>query len=298
MKSDINIAFCVDKGALVGLHITLASLLHHFDSSGSIAIHLVYEGLSQSDLDLISKTIERSGKNANLKKMAIDGKIFSSFDKFVGGRMVYARLFLSDFLEIERVIYLDADLIVGTDVTELWAFDLGKKTMGAVTWHTRLSAHDSDLFLELGEDMNKPYFNSGVLLMELKRMRDERFLALMKDAANALRGKLISHDQSLLNLCFFDQITALSRRFNTIISPRRRIVSAETANNRILHLVARPKPWDLFGKLNGQHNHYVRYRAMTALPEHDLSSSLNARNMYKVLRSFRAYIKCLHRTSN
>ena len=295
MKSAINIACCVDRGALTGLHIMLASLLHNLNADRVVSIFLVYEGLSANNLVLLSETIRKSEKQANLKKIEINSRTFSALDKFVGGHMTYARLFLAEFLDIDRVIYLDADLIVGVDIAELWDIDIEDKSIGAVSWQQRSAVHDRKLFHELGEDMSKPYFNAGVLLMDLKGLIKKNLIESLTGTASRLKGRLISHDQSLLNLCLYEEIEPLPRRFNTTVTPRRHAVSEETARNRTLHLVARPKPWDPLGKLNGQYEHYLHYRPFSALPEKARHSLFEGRNWYQVFRSFRAYLKCLKR---
>jgi len=294
LKSNINVAFCIDRGALIGLHISLATLLLNLNPKHSIAIFLVHNGLSASDLRVIAQTIAKSGKSAKLETISFSRDTLSHFDKFVGGFMTYARLFLTETLTVDRVIYLDADLIFGADVSELWAIDTQDKCIGAVSWEARAVANDSQMFKRLGQDLDKPYFNAGVLLMNLNLLRERNHFVKLTNAAAELKGKLISCDQSLLNLCLFEEITHIPRRFNTTVSPRRNKIPNEKAKNRVLHLIARPKPWDLLGRIHGQYAHYVSYRSLTALPKSEQSARFSLRSIFKLIRSFRAYVKCFY----
>jgi lipopolysaccharide biosynthesis glycosyltransferase len=106
---------------------------------------------------------------------------------------------------------------------------------------------------------------------------------------------LLSHDQSLLNLCLEGQIQPLPRKFNTPVSPRRRLLSWEQVHDRVLHLVARPKPWDPLGYLNGQYPHYVQYLEKTDIAGLRSGSILSPGTLFTVARSFRAYAKCFLR---
>lgn len=293
--TQVNVAFCIDSGALTGLHIALASLLNHLSSKIELQIFVLHEGLAGKELELVAQTIRISNKNVSLQPIEITSRRFVHLDSFVGGQMTYARLFLPEFLSVGRVIYLDADLIVEVDIAELWQQKLHDKCIGAVSWQIRKTAHDSQLFIHLGEDIEKPYFNAGVLLMNLDGMRTSNVTSQLIEAAKKLKGKLISHDQSLINLYLFDTIHALPRRFNTVITPRRKEISPSIAKNRILHLVARPKPWDPLGKLNGQYRHFIKYHELSALAAKQNTQVLNFRNVVKVLRSGRAYLKCLVR---
>ena len=79
--------------------------------------------------------------------------------------------------EIEKVIYLDADIVVNLDIAELWQFNLGARPLGAVPVYLQDKneadglgrvLNDFDL-VRFGFVRAEDYFNSGVLVMNLKR---------------------------------------------------------------------------------------------------------------------------------
>ncbi|MES3018338.1 MAG: glycosyltransferase family 8 protein [Bacteroidota bacterium] len=83
---------------------------------------------------------------------------------------IYARLFIPYFIpeNVEKVLYLDVDMIVLTDISKLFAVELGDKTLAAVidrpqtisNWGGIANYHD------LGLSGDLKYFNSGLLLMD------------------------------------------------------------------------------------------------------------------------------------
>ena len=124
--------------------------------------------------------------------------------------------------EIEKVIYLDADLLVNLDIAELWQIDLGERPLGAVPVY--LQDNDkADGLLRMKIGFNLPnlglvkdtdYFNAGVLVMNLKRLRgeEEKILSGMK-----FRGEhpeFWMFDQCIWNYCFSTEYLRLPLKFN------------------------------------------------------------------------------------
>lgn len=289
----VNIAFCVDRHALKGLHITLASTLAHCSDERELLIHVLHNGLRTAELDSLRRTIDRARKRAVLLPTRIDLTETEACDAFYGGHMAYARLLLANHIRAPKVVYLDADLIVGLDVCALYDYELSGYPLGAVFWHRRVKAQDSQLFVALDCDMDLPYFNSGVLLIDIERWCRDRITNRLLTKGAELSGRLISHDQSLINLCLENEILELPRRFNTTVSPRTKLLPNDSIKSRIIHLLARPKPWDLFGRLNGQYSHYKTYLPLTDALTMKQRTALNMAEFSGVIRSARAYIKCL-----
>ena len=126
---------------------------------------------------------------------------------------------------IEKVIYLDSDIIVNLDIAEFYQIELGDKPFAAVPnlfqMKDEKSSYDrtNKAVPICKEGVIKPedYFNAGVLLMNLKFLRNEK--------ANILAGvKFISEnpqfpylDQDILNYCFSTTYLKLSTKFNRYV---------------------------------------------------------------------------------
>ena len=82
----------------------------------------------------------------------------------------YTRLWIADLFpeDVDKVLYLDSDIIVAGDIGALWRTEMGDAVLGAVTipGSTRCAAFD------IPESYG--YFNSGVLLVNLARWRGDR----------------------------------------------------------------------------------------------------------------------------
>jgi lipopolysaccharide biosynthesis glycosyltransferase len=130
--------------------------------------------------------------------------IFLQFENPYYTRHVFYRLLMPELLpnEIEKALYLDCDIVVRQPLSDLWNIDISEYAVGCV--------HDSqegkmDQFNRLGFCYEKGYFNSGVLMVNLKYWREnyalQRFSDFIKD-----HGSLISMpDQDVLNSVFQDE---------------------------------------------------------------------------------------------
>lgn len=169
-----------------------------------------------------------------------------------GGRwpeIVYARMLLPLLLppEVERVIYLDCDMLVRAPIEDLYETDLAGQPLGAV--RDALAP-----FIPLRKDMvqtadifdgAEPYFNSGMLVIDLAAWRRMDFAEEISALSD--RGVLdrLYYDQDLLNLIFRGKWHALPWRWNVIDANK----SHEALDPAILHFTRNFKPWNVFAGL-------------------------------------------------
>lgn len=196
-------------------------------------------------------------------------------DLAIGGdftRMVYARLLMGNLLprEIDRILYLDSDILVRGDVGELWATELQGRTVGAVADLPRYPFNQT-----LGLRADAVYFNSGVLLIDLQRWRErrigERALAFAREHPSRLRW----WDQCALNFVLQDDWTMLDRSWNfqsfdvahAVNGHMRfdRVDPKRLASARVVHFNGTSKPWHYLND-HPLKSEYLRYRARTPWP--------------------------------
>jgi lipopolysaccharide biosynthesis glycosyltransferase len=91
--------------------------------------------------------------------------------------IIHMRMFIPYFIpeEYEKVIYMDVDMIVNDDISDLWKTDLGEFTIAAVI-DVRIrefgNSHAVENYIGLGFDADTKYFNTGLLLMNTKKWRE------------------------------------------------------------------------------------------------------------------------------
>lgn len=123
------------------------------------------------------------------------------------------RLLLPDLLpEYDTVVYADCDMIIRQDVAELYSgTDLGNNYLGAV--YEAPIFGQSERFESLGCNPNE-YFNSGFLLMNLKRMREEDVVKRLMEATR--KENLEFPDQDVLNIVCRGRVLPLNPIYNSI----------------------------------------------------------------------------------
>jgi lipopolysaccharide biosynthesis glycosyltransferase len=184
----------------------------------------------------------------------------------------YARLLIGDLLPpaLDRVLYLDGDILVRGDVGEVWTMDLRGRTAGAVADLPRYPFNR-----RLGLPTDAPYFNAGVLLIDLRRWRrlgiGERALLFAREHGERLAWS----DQCALNLVLYDDWIELDRVWNFqsmdvahLVNGHMRFDPVDPARlsaARLVHFNGRSKPWHYLND-HPLKSEYLRYRSRTPWP--------------------------------
>lgn len=170
----------------------------------------------------------------------------------------YLRLQIADLLprRVSKAIYLDCDLIICKDLTELWTEPLDDFSFAAVrdfAFPVVSSNEAIDHWRELRLDPETPYFNAGVMLIDLDSWRNTatgsqviRYLSEMRDRNNLA-------DQGGLNAVLAGQLKILDPRWNATLSSlslyeeTMQGLPLQTVKSDpwIIHFTSRWKPWHI-----------------------------------------------------
>jgi lipopolysaccharide biosynthesis glycosyltransferase len=244
----MNVAFCCDQFGLPGLYLSLFTLVEA-NPEVPLKVFLIHEGLTGRVLEFLQTSVEELSPNAKMifREFSTSGLGFAK--SFHGNYMTYARLFLAELLpEIDRVIYLDSDLLVNCPIEELWQIELdgcliAAVPIGPVEW----VALESNFLLSIGLSKSTTYFGAGVLVLDLALWRARQTTKACINFLAANSSQCRTADQTVLNGLFSREYVQIPNHFNIIISPD----SPSQLNflpSGILHFVASPKPWDFLGK--------------------------------------------------
>lgn len=164
----------------------------------------------------------------------------------------YNRIFLSSVINssINSILYLDCDLIIKKSIKELLQFNIDKFLIAAI--EEKVSEEIID---KLGL-VNKKYFNSGVLLVNLKKWRETKFENQLIEFINSYPEKILYWDQDVLNFCAKNNWLSLNYKYNVthfFYHPESYsfeyfgLTESEyleiKSNPVILHFTSHQKPW-------------------------------------------------------
>ena len=156
------------------------------------------------------------------------------------------RIVLQDIIPLDKVIYLDCDIVVNMDIRKLWEIDTDGKYIAAVldegTYKKHFLSYDG-LKCWINGCKASSYINSGVLIMDLKAIRQRGdFFA---DAIQWLKSHLYSSnygDQDVYNALFFGSIKMLDKKFNRQFC-RFAFFDGSDLSDTVIHNIW-PKPWN------------------------------------------------------
>lgn len=244
-----TVALFADRWILPGLHVTLDSLLDHAVDSEPFRVVVFGEGLSRRDKELLVQTVSR-----RIGRHTFDVREFvmpetSRLKSLRGNYTTYGRLYLPDLLpDADSCLYLDCDLIVTCQIDSLLARASSNCLIHADGTGWRADSIDNRSFERLGLDMSKPYFNGGVLALNLDLWRTQHVSEQCLEFARSHRELLTSADQMVLNAVLGDRFESFGEIFNTAIWPSSPEIPTGERTGRIFHLVGAPKPWDYLGR--------------------------------------------------
>jgi lipopolysaccharide biosynthesis glycosyltransferase len=143
------------------------------------------------------------------------------------------------FPKSDRVLYLDADILVQGDLSELWKTKLEDSyAAGVADMYIDLI----DYKKEIGFDKNDLYVNAGVILFNLAAIRQDNMQKKLLSATKELSQKVKFQDQDIINIVFKNRIKAIPDKFNFAADNMSRYPE-QIDSAVILHYNGSRKPW-------------------------------------------------------
>lgn len=248
----ISVLVSLNRNYLPQLQVLLTSI--HCNTPGKrIALYLLHKGMKPEDYEGVGRQCMAYGDSFH--PILVDDGLFAQAPatRRYPPEMYY-RLLAGQLLprEVDRVIYLDPDILVINPLTPLWELDLKGNLFAAAAHTGKTELANNVNRLRLGTDHD--YYNSGVLLMDLARCRreivpEEIFRYVSKHAK-----ELLLPDQDILNVLYGRRILPLedvvwnydARNYNTYLlsSSGRWDLNWVMQHTAILHFCGKAKPWN------------------------------------------------------
>lgn len=291
----MEIVFCADRVVLPGLHVAAYSLLENVRlsrESKKVSFSIFSDILNESDADLLRQTLAPLKKDFTVTLRRIDVSQLAGFPPLNGSLAAYYRILAAQLIDADRFLYLDADILCDIDASELYRIDMGTRPAGMVPEAPLSGAVDRFIAEQLGNSPSEPYFNSGVILVNVVEWRRQRVSE--KAIEYITRYRPPYHDQSALNAVLHGNIMSLDGRFNCIANMRKNwpyLTRRYGKIERLVHFVDYPKPWDWLGEfLHPQYRLWrpvldrtaiKNFRSWHSTPSRKFPRSSKARTGYK-----------------
>lgn len=234
----------VDEPYAGPLCVTVASVLAHLGSGVGLDLYVMESGLATDTRRALADAWD---DRVTLHWVAVDAAEVAALSRhgYMTSPAANFRLLAASHLprDVSKVLYLDADLLVRKDIVEIWERDMRGKIVLAV----------QDSYIQTGP-ANEPYFNSGVMVIDLEAWRAARIEDACLDAASRHRHRTKWLDQHVLNLCLAGRWGALppawNKQFALDLFPDWRCSPYDEQefmdarrDPAIIHFCTRTKPW-------------------------------------------------------
>ncbi|OQW67878.1 MAG: hypothetical protein BVN34_10990 [Proteobacteria bacterium ST_bin12] len=264
------VVFGCDQSYLPHLSVAISSLLHN-NSHVHISIYIIHSDINAKDWDkLLSLDLHKRHTFINAKVGGGELNDLLTRDQF--SKATYYRLLIETLVTHDKVLYIDSDVVVNGSLNDFWNHDITDKYLIAVEEPTMNGNH-------LGMSPSARYFNAGVLLINLKKWRDEFISDQVINFIRTETHRLEWLDQCALNAIINGRWERVSPKYNlqtAIIEMdvkqrqnRYEFCDSNDAiiNPVIIHYTGVSKPWHAYNKHHYKkiYWHYLRktpYRRM------------------------------------
>jgi lipopolysaccharide biosynthesis glycosyltransferase len=213
----VVLALAANERYFQGLYCAVASALDHMATGSAVDLRVLDGGISQSSKNTLSRLAESFGQSVRLGFVPVDDSVFRGATLGPGeSHMTYCRILLPHLLDVPRLIYLDCDVLVFRDLSELFNLDLSPgRFLAAVPDSETLSlAEDCPTIADaLRLPAEGAYFNCGVMLLNLDELRKQHFFERAVEFLNR-KSAYRFWDQSAINFLLYGRIDALPEYWN------------------------------------------------------------------------------------
>ena len=249
-QNEIPVFFSSDNNYIPYLDIAISSLIENASKAYTYRIIILNTGISPENIAKVKMNerpgfiidfIDISAALENIRKHFKNVYHFSI--------VTYYRLFIpSLFPEYDKAVYLDCDLVVLGDISELYNTEMGENIIAAVPDQNIKTVEEFKRYIEIAisVDPNK-YMNAGVLLMNLDAFRKNEIEKKLIRLITSFNFDLVDPDQAYLNYLCKGKIHFLPNGWNKIPSP----FPCEGKKN-IVHYALYKKPWQYDDVVDGE----------------------------------------------
>ncbi len=241
---EFNICYSLDSHYTEQLAVSMCSILKNSNEDENINFYILDGGLSVQDktnIDLLKKI-----KNFSIEYIKINQEDFKvcpllkekdeKYSSYHVTLPTYFRFKLPSLLKnIDKILYIDCDVIVRTSLKELFKENLNNKALAMVV--------DAENKKEAKRLNLKKYYNAGVMLINLDFWRKNNVEETLFNYAKNNSDKILWQDQDIVNIVLEDRIKNISEKWNFQYFLYEKIDFKTLSDSSIIHLAGRFKPW-------------------------------------------------------
>lgn len=234
----LNVLYAADNNYAPFLGVSMFSLFKNNADIVNIHVYAVLDNVSEENKEKLMqvatqfrrrlKIIDAASFNERLKQLNIP--------TYRGNYTTNYRLFFNEIIDndVERLFYIDSDTVITASLKSVLEVDFLNFPAAVV-----LDSLGSKYKGIIGFDKNEPYFNAGILIIDVRNWIKQNITESMLNHIQNVRSQYCNPDQDLLNVCLKGKIKLLPPEYN--FQPFHRAYSDK-----------------IYGKVYGFENYYTK----------------------------------------
>ena len=248
----MNLLLTLDENYLLPCKVMLDSFFASNPNERGVTVYLLHSAIPAERLEELSGFCSIFG--AELKPITVDMTLFENaptskrYPKEMDYRLLSPLILPRD---VERVLYLDPDMLIINPLRPLWELNLYGKTFAAAS-HTGLTEMANEIN-QVRLDTEHEYFNSGVMLIDLNAARKLVTAEDVFECVSKYEKELILPDQDVFNILYGSQTMPIDdvvwnydvRNYSKYLirSTGKHDLNWVMQNTAVLHFCGKNKPW-------------------------------------------------------
>ena len=244
-----HICFSLDENYSEQLSVAITSLLLNSDEDESFSFYVLNEKMSEINRKKILAL--KKTKDFEINFIDVDANAFIDFpiprnrwteckESTISRPAYFKYLIANQLSHLDKVLYLDCDILVINTLKELYNIDIGENYAAMV------QDVENEKLSKTFQLSN--YFNTGVMLINLKKWREEKINDRLMQATYDNIDSILFADQDIFNIVFENKIMKLPKRWNYqffLCNKEDNISLYQNVHNyNIIHFAGKNKPWN------------------------------------------------------
>ena len=245
----IQVCFSSDDKYSLYLAVAIASILKNAKKTDELSFYILDGGISSANKGKI-KSLKKI-KNFDIAFINVNDSLFKRFpigDNYISIQTYYRYIIPQLLPDIDKILYLDCDVIVKDSLSELYNQDISDYWIAGV--------EDLGYFVDrkrLKRETESFYINAGIILLNVKKWREDNITEKLFNFTRENAAMLEHKDQDVINMVLNSKSKPLDYRWNVQDSyhrsyemanhPNKQLFIAARNNPGIIHYTSANKPW-------------------------------------------------------
>lgn len=215
MKKIIKVFYASSRLYLPMASVSIISMMNQISSDRKVLIYFLYTDIDIRERERLQEEVCAKGHEI----VFINGKTILDIMKrygilqYHGNYMNLVKVFMSSILpdEDDRIFWIDCDTVINDSIEEIFQISLQDKPI-AMCCDTMRKKYKK----QFGINADEPYYNSGIVLFDLKQWRKRRCEERIVNHIETARSKYVLAEQDIFNIVLKQDILTLPCKFNVI----------------------------------------------------------------------------------